>query len=82
MNQEENPMSQEQAAKNLKEVYQKFDEDHGAQPSSDESDQGADDAVQQNAGSDADEDRTIGYDDSADIDEAAQQVKGSDADTA
>ena len=77
---QENKISEEQAASDLKDIYQKFENeqpDHAGV-----SDEGvtADDAAEQLKGSDADEDKNTGEDDLPDAEESAEQLKGSDAD--
>jgi len=79
MNQE-NKISEEKAASNLKEIYQKFENEHSEEDSNAADQSNTDDVTEQFKGSDADVDRNIGGDDLPDAEDASEQMKGSDAD--
>jgi hypothetical protein len=77
---QENKSKEEQAASDLKDIYQKFENEQPDQAERSDRDRYTDDAAEQLKGSDADADRNTGKDDLPDPEDAAEQLKGSDAD--
>lgn len=79
MSKDQQQSPEERAAIVLKEVNQKI-KDIPTPTDSTDSQTSAEEVAQQQKGSDADVDQSVGFDHQSDVKEAAEQARGSDAD--